>query len=76
MTAIQYLFDKTKPFYPIVMTYLISLHGLKEVAAIGALGSDRTWHLATKENTGVLRLGDPITLLWDIEQIHPEMSIL
>ena len=32
---IRYNFDRTKPFYPIVTTYLIQLLGIKEVAVLG-----------------------------------------
>jgi hypothetical protein len=38
-------FDRSKPFYPIVMGYLLQLHAIKEIAALGALGSVRTWDI-------------------------------
>jgi len=41
----RYLFDRAKPFYPIVMAYLIQLHALKEIPALGVLGSVRAWNL-------------------------------
>jgi len=33
----KYNFDRSKPFYPLVMTYFAQMHGLKEICAIGAL---------------------------------------
>ncbi|GJQ24148.1 hypothetical protein BIY37_08305 [Candidatus Brocadia sapporoensis] len=33
----KYNFDRSKPFYPLVMTYLAQLHGLKEICVIGVL---------------------------------------
>ncbi|PKN18515.1 MAG: hypothetical protein CVU71_13595 [Deltaproteobacteria bacterium HGW-Deltaproteobacteria-6] len=33
----KYNFDRSKPFYPLVMSYLAQLHGLKEICAIGAI---------------------------------------
>lgn len=41
----QYNFDRSKPFYPIAMGYLIQLHALKEISAIGVFGSKRTWDM-------------------------------
>lgn len=35
----KYEFDRSKPFYPLVMTYLIQLHGLKEISTIGVLAT-------------------------------------
>jgi len=46
-----YQFDRAKPFYALVMTYLISLHGLKELLAIGLLGNDRMWNLQNREGS-------------------------
>ncbi|SMO60344.1 hypothetical protein [Gracilimonas mengyeensis] len=31
-------FDRSKPFYPLVMSYLLQYHGLKELAVRGVLG--------------------------------------
>lgn len=42
----RYHFDRSKPFYPLVMSYLLQLHAIKEFAAIGTLGPRRTWQLA------------------------------
>jgi len=39
----RYHFDRAKPFYPIVMSYLMQLHGIKELAAVGSLGTKRAW---------------------------------
>lgn len=44
-----YAFDRSKPFYPIVMTYVISLHGMKELAAVGASGIERLWKIVDQE---------------------------
>jgi hypothetical protein len=33
----KYNFDRSKPFYPLVMAYFAQMHGLKEMCAIGAL---------------------------------------
>ncbi len=41
----KYHFDRAKPFYPLVMSYLMQLHGLKELAALGSLGAMRTWDI-------------------------------
>jgi hypothetical protein len=41
----RYHFDRSKPFYPLIMAYLMQLHGIKEFAVLGALGTRRTWNL-------------------------------
>ena len=35
----KYDFDRSKPFYPVVMSYLAQLHGLKEMCAIGVIAA-------------------------------------
>jgi hypothetical protein len=47
----KYNFDRSKPFYPIVISYLIALHAIKEMAAIGALGSNRSWNFDALSGT-------------------------
>ena len=47
----KYHFDRAKPFYPIVMSYLMQLHGIKELAALGALGQKRNWDLGHLSGT-------------------------
>lgn len=39
----KYNFDRSKPFYPLVMSYLAQLHGLKEICAIGVLAATTDW---------------------------------
>jgi len=69
MSAV-YRFDRSKPFYPLVMNYLSQLHALKELLAIGVLGLHRTWDslssLATEEQkeikSAVDKLLGPLSL--------------
>ena len=40
-----YHFDRGKPFYPIVMNYIIQLHAIKELLVMGVLGAGRRWDI-------------------------------
>lgn len=42
MAVKQNHFNRGKPFYPLVINYLVQLHGHKEMSLRGALGTDRT----------------------------------
>jgi hypothetical protein len=53
--SMKYNFDRAKPFYPIVISYLIALHAIKEMAAIGALGNNRSWNFDALSGTAVDR---------------------
>ncbi len=50
-TPAKYHFDRAKPFYPLVMSYLMQLHSIKELAALGALGTKRRWDLGHLSQT-------------------------
>jgi hypothetical protein len=56
MNQLKYNFDRSKPFYPIVISYLIHLHAIKEIAALGALGPIRTWNLDAIEGSSEEKL--------------------
>lgn len=47
----MYQFDRSKPFYPIVMNYVSQLHAIKELLVIGVLGTQRTWQALSNLTT-------------------------
>ncbi len=83
INAKPYYFDRGRVYYPLVMNYIHSVHGFNDLASRGLINKLAELKISKSENEingnklfkenkhdGFLNFGDPIALLWDIEQNH------